>query len=289
MEHDNLHIIEKPKLKSPRMLIGFSGWMDGGDVSTGTIQGLIESLPAGKFASIDHEGFYIYNFPGSMELTALFRPHTSIENGRITSLEFPANDFFACERNDLIIFLGKEPNLHWRRFAQCIFSLCAKFSVKMVYFIGSVAGLVPHTREPKILCSLSDPSLAETFHNYGVRFANYAGPASFITYLTTTAPAHNIQMASLVATIPAYVQGNNPKAIEAVTRRIASILGLHVELDELRAISDEFEKKLTELIQDQPDLAETILKLEESYDNELFETEMPDLKQWLQQKGVRLD
>jgi len=289
MEHNNLNILEKPTFKSPRMLLGFSGWMDGGEVSTGTVEGLVESLNARKFASIDHEGFYIYNFPGSMELAALFRPHSKIENARIENLEFPANYFFACEKNDLILFLGKEPNLHWRRFAECIFTLCNEFSVKMIYFIGSVAGLVPHTREPRILCSLSDPGLMETFHGYGVKFANYEGPASFVTYLTTTAPAHNLRMASLVATIPAYVQGNNPKAIEAVTRRLASMLGLHVELDRLRSVSDEFERKLSELIQDQPELAETISKLEESYDDELFESEMADLKHWLQQKGVRVD
>ena len=39
-------------------------------------------------------------------------------------------------------------------------------------------------------------------------------------------------MAALVAEIPAYVQGRNPKCIEAVTRRLAGILGLQVRLDE---------------------------------------------------------
>jgi len=29
--------------------------------------------------------------------------------------------------------------------------------------------------------------------------------------------------------------------------------------------------------------------LEENYDNEVFDTEMGELKKWLEQKGVRLD
>jgi len=33
------------------------------------------------------------------------------------------------------------------------------------------------------------------------------------------------------------------------------MLGLHVELDRLRSVSDEFERKLSELIQDQPELS----------------------------------
>jgi proteasome assembly chaperone (PAC2) family protein len=92
-----------------------------------------------------------------------------------------------------------------------------------------------------------------------------------------------------VATTPAYVQGDNPKCIEAVTRRLAGILGLQIELDDLRNVSDEFEKKLSEVVQEQPELAGNIRKLEEDYDNEIFDNEMGDLKKWLQQQGIRLD
>ena len=89
--------------------------------------------------------------------------------------------------------------------------------------------------------------------------------------------------------IPAYVQGRNPKCIEAVTRRLVGILGQQIELDDLRAIGDEFEKKLNDIVQEQPELANNIRKLEEDYDNEIFDSEMGDLKTWLQQQGIRLD
>ena len=96
-------------------------------------------------------------------------------------------------------------------------------------------------------------------------------------------------MVNLVATIPAYVQGNNPKCIEAVTRRLSGMLELEVDLEDLRTISDEFEKKLNEVVQEQPELAGNIHKLEEDYDNEIFNNEMGDLQQWLKQQGIRLD
>jgi proteasome assembly chaperone (PAC2) family protein len=96
-------------------------------------------------------------------------------------------------------------------------------------------------------------------------------------------------MATLVALIPAYVQGRNPKCIEAVTRRLMGILGVQLDLEDLRTISDEFEKKLNDIVQEQPELAGNIQKLEEDYDNEIFDSEMGDLKTWLQQQGIRLD
>jgi len=289
MDADKLRIHERPPLSNARMLLGFSGWMDGGEVSTGTIRCLIDKLGARKFAEIDPEPFYIYSFPGSMETAALFRPHAKIESGLVRSFEPPKNYFYYDQQNNLVLFIGKEPNLHWRDFADCIFSLCNQFEVKMLYFIGSVAGLVPHTRDPRLLCSLSDADLIETFRNYGVKFTNYEGPASFVTALTVWAEEHQLKMVNLVATIPAYVQGNNPKCIEVVTRRVAGMLGIHIDLDDLRELSDEFERRLTEVVQEQPELAGSIRKLEEDYDNEIFNSEMGDLKKWLLEKGIRLD
>ncbi len=269
--------------------MGFSGWMDGGEVSTGTVGCIAEKLDAKEFAEINPKGFYIYSFPGSMEVTAMFRPHTKIKDGLVETYDIPANTFFYNEQNDLILFTGKEPNLNWEEFSECIFSLCDEFGVKTIYFIGSVAGLVPHTREPRLFCSVSHKHLKDTFQHYGVKFANYEGPGSIVSYMTAQSGKRDISMVSLVATIPAYVQGNNPKCIEAATRRLAGMLDLDIELEDLTVVSDEFEKKLREVVQEQPELASNIRKLEEDYDNEIFNNEMGDLKRWLEQQGIRVD
>ncbi len=289
MQPEQLRIYNKPELNNPRILLGFSGWMDGGEVSTGTIKYLIEKLDAKKFAEIDPEGFYIHNLPGPMEVTALFRPHVRIEDGLITSYKTTSNTFFYSEKNDLILFLGAEPNLNWQSFADCIFTICSEFDAKMIYFIGSVAGLVPHTRDPRILCLVSDAHLKKDLEAYGVKFSNYEGPSSIVTYLTANSKQKGLSMASLIAAIPAYVQGHNPKCIEWATRCLAGLLGFKVDFDALRSVSNKFEKKLTELIQQQPELEESIQKLESDYDDEIFDTEMGDLKNWLEQKGIRLD
>jgi proteasome assembly chaperone (PAC2) family protein len=288
MRSDKLRIFDDAGFHSPRLLLGFSGWMDGGDVSTGTVRILAERLYAKRFAEIEAEGFYIYNFPGAMEITALFRPHCRIKKGVIKNFEFPQNGFYAAESEDLILFAGKEPNLAWEEFANCIFALCREFDVKVIYFIGSVAGLVPHTRDPRFFCSVSDAEMKPRLESYGFKFSDYEGPASVVTYMTNMAKKQGIEMVSIVATVPAYVQGSNPKCIEAVTRRVAGILGVHVELDDLRAAADEFERKLTDVVQEQPELAENIVKLEQDYDNEIF-SEMGELKTWLHQRGIRLD
>ena len=288
MAVDRLRILGEARFRNPRLLLGFSGWMDGGDVSTGTVKALVSKLFARRIAEIDHQGFYLYSFPGAMDVTSLFRPHCQIRKGVIREFAFPENVFFAAQDQDLILFLGKEPNLKWVEYADCVFALCKHFGVQSICFIGSVAGLVPHTRDPQFFCSLSNPDARPRFESLGIKLSDYEGPASITTYLTTRAKDEGIEMVALVATVPAYVQGANPKCIAAVTRRIAGILGLHLDLEDLQATADEFERRLTEVVQEQPELAESVTKLEQDYDNEIF-SEMGDLKNWLHQKGIRLD
>lgn len=271
------------------MVLAFSGWMDGGEVSTGTVEWLIKALAAEQVAAIDPEGFYLYNFPGSMEISALFRPYTKIENGIVTALRPPANTFFCSERHQLVLFHGKEPNFGWRAFADCIFSYALRVGVSGLYFVGSVGGVAPHTREPRLMSAVSHESLKPLLAKYGVSFTNYEGPASFSTYLLSRAGSRDVVMTSLVAEIPAYVQGINPKSIEAVVRRLAAILDLPICLDELDAMAAAWEERVNTVLEEKPDLAKYIRKLEEDYDNEIFDTRMGDLKQWLQEQGIRVD
>lgn len=289
MEPERLRIHTLPKLNDGRMVLAFSGWMDGGDVSTGTVEWLIQALQARPVATLDPEGFYIYNFPGSMEIAALFRPHTKIEDGIITALKPPGGVFFCNEAHRLILFRGKEPNLSWAAFADCIFEFASRAGVSALYFIGSVSGAAPHSRDPRLMSTVSEEHLKVTLAQAGVRFTNYEGPASFSTYLLAQAKSHGVRMVSLVAQIPAYVQGTNPKSIEAMVRKLAAVLGLQVSLDDLRSISDEWEKRLSEALREHPELLQFIRKLEEDHDNEVFDTQMGELKDWLEQRGIRVD
>jgi proteasome assembly chaperone (PAC2) family protein len=289
MNAEKLKIYREPRFANPRLVLGFSGWMDGGEVSTGTIRYLRDKLRTDAFAHIDPEGFYIYGFPGSMEVSALFRPHTRISDGLVLAYDPPANTFFCDPRNNVILFSGKEPHLAWEQYADCIFALCDKCGVREIYFIGSVAGVTPHTREPRITCSVSDEKLKDNLKHPGMRFSRYEGPASIVTYLTYRAAERKLSMISLVAEIPAYVQGYNPRSIETTLKCLCRLLDLQINLDDLRESADEFEKRLSDIVAEQPELARKVTELEEDYDNQVFDTEMGDLKEWLQQKGIRLD
>lgn len=285
-----LHESEKPKpMENGRLLMAFDGWMDGGEVSTGTLDWLVEQLGARQVAAIDPEPFNIYNFPGSMEVAAMFRPHVKMEEGLVKDYVPPSLEFYVAESSQLLLFSGREPNFHWQKFGHVLLNYAEAWGVQRMYFVGSVAGAVPHTREPRLFSSVSHAHLRDELKPFLAGFSNYEGPASMVTYLLIEAKQRNLELATLVAEIPAYIQGRNAKSIESVVRKLSAILGIGLDMTPLRKLSDHWERRLNEAIDDREDLLEHIQQLEADYDNEVFDTQLGDLKDWLQERGIEVD
>jgi hypothetical protein len=268
---DLLRFLQRPSLHGATLVMGFDGWMDGGSVSTGTVQRLVDLLEAQPIAEIEPESFYIYNFPGSMELAALFRPRIEIAEGLIKTIELPAATFFVHEAANLVLFLGKEPNLRWVVFAECILEVVRAVEVQRILFVGSFGGSVPHTREPRLHVTCSEADMLPEMEPFALRRTAYEGPGSFASYLMTRVPEAGVRMATLAAEIPGYLQGPNPVCIEAITRRLAKILRLPLDLAPLRSASTEWELAVTAEIEKNEDMAAKVREMEEAYDNDLLQ------------------
>lgn len=280
-----LVIYRRPLLRNPSLVVGFTGWMDGGSVSVGTVVYLRDKLKAQMLARIEPYDFYVFNMPGDMEEVAQFRPYTQIRDGVVVEFQYPQNHFFCADDCNLILFFGKEPNIRWREYVDNLFLLVREFGVQRIFFVGSVSGLTPHTREPRVYCSVSEESLKERLAPYGVRYSNYEGPASITTLLTVMARAKGIPMVNIVVEIPMYVQATNPKGIRAALRVLLLLLELSLSTEDLDASCDEFEKNVDKLLQDRPDLAGQIRKLEENYDQEILGDE-ESFREWLRRHGI---
>jgi proteasome assembly chaperone (PAC2) family protein len=269
-----LKIHKSPALDKATLVLAFTGWMDGGSVSTGTVQNIIHLLHAEAVAEIDPEPFYIYNMPGSMEVAGAFRPHVEIEKGLVTKINLPINMFYCHAADNLLLFVGNEPHLRWRTFGEGVFELARHFHVSRIVFVGSFGGAVPHTRLPRLYVSCSDASLLPEMDSYGVRRSDYRGPGSFTTYLMTQAKTVGLDMVSLVAEVPGYLQGVNPASIEAVMRRLAKLLHLQLDLAPLRSVITAWELQVSQAIEQNEELAATVHKLEQAYDNELLNVDL---------------
>lgn len=270
MATGSLTILSQETFACSTMLIALTGWMDGGSVSTGTIQGIMNGRELVEMARIEPDPFYIFNFPGPAELAAVFRPEVKYEHGLVAEYEMPVNRFFVDPAAGLVLFSGHEPNLRWQEFSDCILEIARRTGVTKIIFVGSFGGTVPHTRQPRIFAAASMEKLKGPLKELGLRFSEYNGPSGFATMLLWRCGNQAMEMINLVCEIPSYLQGRNPPSIEAVTRLLAKMLNLPTDVAALRRASDDWEVHISQAVQKDSELTETVKKLEERYDNELI-------------------
>ncbi len=286
-----LHVYHNVQVSSPVLVMGFTGWMDGGSVSTGTISYLVDKLQATKVAEIDSRDFYIFNFPVStlpipvysaegktvvaslrpMEFAAIFRPHTRIEGGLVEELNYPANSFWYSQQRDLMLFRGEEPHIRWGAYCDCIYEFAHRFGIEALYFVGSVASPIPHTREPRIRASVSSESLKQDLESAGINFTEYEGPASIVTSLAHHAEAAAVHMISLVVEIPHYPfleMPIYPKSIIKVLSALNKLLGLDIDWTDLQESAKVTDAKLDTLMAENKEFGRLVRRLEEAYDLE---------------------
>jgi len=266
----NLTIIEKPRLRRPYMVCGISGWVDGGEAATGSVEYLIGKLEARRFAEMPIARFHIFQVPGQPSL----RPQIRMEDGLLKEHRLPQNQFFCwvnpAADNDLILFLGTEPNINWEEYAGAILAIAEEFVVVRIYLLGGVLDKTPHTKEPTVSCTCSAPELKEEMQRYSVQFTNYEGPGSFGTTLLYICQKRGVEIVSITARATYYPEFSviiprNPKAIRALVRMLNRLLHLNLDLSDLDKAVKELEGKFDSIISQRPDFRAYIEQLEKDF------------------------
>ena len=264
---DRLIIQDKPELIAPYILVGLKGWLNAGEVSTGSIDYLRHKLGARSFASIEPAGFYIYQIPSSpVEQTT--RPLVKIKEGLVKKLDLPRNEFFFWKSgaaHDLILFLGVEPNLDWPAYAQAIVDVARQFQVPRIYSLGGIFDQVPHTRQTRIMATVSHPRLKDELKTFA-RFTDYEGPSSFNTMLLTIAREQGIEMAGISARTPLYIQDLNTKACYDLMKNVITLAGLDIDLSDLRVAGEALVEMMDKAFSQNATALEQLKKLEEQFD-----------------------
>lgn len=286
---DDLILHERPEVENPVLVVGLTGWMDGGHVSTATLGYLRERLAATRFAQIDPMDFYVFNFPVSsisvpiyldsgrtvvtpvnpMEFAAVFRPHCNIEDGVVQNVSYPDNDFWVAPDANLILFTGEEPHLRWGSYCDCIYWVCEELEVTEAYFVGSVASPVPHTRAPRVRVNVSDETLKPRLADVGLEFGAYEGPSSITTSLAFHAVDLGIAWHNLVVEVPHYPfldMPTYPHSILTVIEALNNLLGLGLDVSDLQEAAAAARSKLDDLMADNEAFRQLVEKLEEAYD-----------------------
>ena len=241
---------EKPIADEIYMIAGWRQWADGGGVSSGLPQYLVDLTNARKIGEISPDGYYLFQLPGAQQF---LRPIVRHNNGITESLQSMRNTFYYTELNGkgIVIFLGDEPHMDAERYVRSLLAAAKELNAKQIIHLGGVYGQVPYDKQRHVHGVFSLPHLKDTLDELSVEASNYHGPSSIGSYLCKRAGEQNVESIGLYAFCPIYQFGgleNNEKNIIidqdhmawlTVVERINHLLDVDFDLDELEDLAVE--------------------------------------------------
>ena len=271
MNTPGLIMYEKPKLSKPYLVIGFEGWPDAGRVSSGVIRYLRDKLTVSKLAEFVLDDFYLFQAPGAETK----RPVTEIQNGLVKKFDPPTTTAWfhksKSSDHDLIIVLGREPELRWNQYISLVFQLARSFGTKRIYALGGTYDVVPHTIEPLISAVISDPDLETDLSRYDIHLINYRGPSSIHSMLYTSADREDMEIVSLWGYVPHYVQVANTTVSYTMLTKLIRLLEVNIDLGDLREDSQRLDDMVDKAVAQKPELLEYVKRLELEYGKDNYE------------------
>ena len=248
------------------MVIAFSGWNDAAEGASGAIQHLLaawrekdDDVVPQLIADADAEEFYDFQE---------HRPQVAIDDSSIRSITWPGTQVFGLVipqmKRDIVIVIGAEPSMRWKRFTSDLLDLADDLEVSLVITLGSLLSDSPHTRPITVTGTGAHPNIADRL---GVSVSKYEGPTGILGILQDGCMRRGIDAISLWAAVPHYASNSpSPKASLALINSLEDFLDISIPLGSLQIDSDEWEKSVDELAAEDSDVAEYVKALEQSKD-----------------------
>ena len=162
---------------------------------------------------------------------------------------------------------GIEPNMRWRGFCAEIVDLAEQLGVETTVMLGALLADTPHTRPVPVTGSAFS---SESAARYNLTESRYEGPTGITGVLQDMFVQGGMPAVSFWAAVPHYVSTPpNPKATVALLTRVEEVLDIEVPLGTLPEQAEEWERAVTEMTEDDEEIAEYVRGLEERGDAEV--------------------
>lgn len=268
-----MEIHQIPLLRSPVMVVAFSGWNDAAEAATGAISHLLGCWTDPSFdvvpeliADVDSEDFYDYQ---------VNRPMIDVDESSVRNITWPGTQIFALRtptlERDFVVVRGVEPSMKWKTFTSELLDLANDLDIDLVITLGSMLADTPHTRPITVSGSGAHPDIAERL---GVEISKYEGPTGILGVIQDACVRRGIDAVSLWAAVPHYASSSpSPKATLALVNALEDFLEISLPQGSLPEESSAWELDVTEMAREDSDVAEYVKALEESKDA----SELPDV------------
>ena len=178
---------DPPSLREPVLIAAFEGWNDAGDAATIAARHLADRFDANLLVTVDPERYYDFSTT---------RPIVHLDDDHARSISWPTNEISTgrvpSSGNDIVVLLGLEPQLRWRRFCEQILSAARAVGARQIVTLGALLADVPHTRPVEVYGTSTDP---DTAGRLDLSASSYEGPTGIVGVLSSEAAASGFSAA----------------------------------------------------------------------------------------------
>ena len=242
----------------PVLVVHLEGWVDAGLGAGAAVSHLLEEHPGEPVADFDGDELIDYRarrpvlrlVDGVNEGLTWREPHLVLTADR--------------EANDVLVFVGPEPDMRWRAFVGEVTELAQALDVRLMVGLGAFPAPVPHTRPVRVAATATD---AATAARIGFVAGTIEVPSGVHAALELALADAGIPAVGLWARVPHYISGYPyPAASAALLSSLASLAELSLDISALDTAGDSANRRIDELVSKSEEHQDMVRKLEASVD-----------------------
>ena len=242
-----------PQLRDAPLVMSFEGWNDAGEAASAAVRYVEQAIHSVPLAEIDSDDFIDYT---------VHRPTVRISEDDSRIIDWPHTEFrygSADSMRELVVGLGIEPHLHWRRFADLVAELVERLRIRQVVLLGAYVADVVYSRPVGVSGFATRP---ERLAELGVVPSRYEGPTGIVGVLADRLRHDGVEVVSLWAGLPHYISAApNYRGALALVQKLTELLGVKIDEEPLRSDAAAFEQRVSNLVAADPDLSEYVRQL----------------------------
>jgi proteasome assembly chaperone (PAC2) family protein len=230
-------VIKLHKQPRPKSCIMLASWPGIGDVSLTAAKYLVDKLNAEEIGEIEPLDFF--------EPTGV-----TVRDNLVNSPRFPENKFYywrsARAGQSLVIFIGEEqPGFKGYELVNCVLDVAQRLKVARVYSCAAAVTRIHHSEEAKVWGAATAPKLVDELNKHNVILRGNLRIAGLNGLILGMAKERGMEGLCLLGEVPAYAtQIANPRASLAVLSILVKMLGITIDLAELKHLSEQADEEM---------------------------------------------
>lgn len=231
------------------LVVAFAGWNDAAESATMAARYLVRRFRGRRVARIQPDDFFQFSD---------HRPLVRIGESGERRIAWPSNEFFHCRTpaRDLIVGVGVEPHLKWKRFGRGVLEVGNRFGARMMVTLGALLAGGLHTQPSHLVAVATDPALLAPS---GVETTRYEGPTGIVGVIHALMQDEGLPAVSLWANVPHYIASlSNPKAARALLESLGAVGGFEVSLGDFDDAIRAFDEKVEKMVAGDPRIAKYV-------------------------------